>query len=628
MPTTRPILCILVAGTLCTLKQAPLAAQAVSGPPELKVRAMASVDRARPGDTFRIAVVLELPAGVHVNTHTPSSPDLIPTEVTLKVPAGFQAGAVAYPKGTLLKLSFLPKPIAVYEGRTVFLAPITVAKYVKPGKYTLEGTVRTQPCREDVCFPPQKIPFRLLLPIAPAGSRVRPMHPDLFGKGRTGSTQSSTRSGMSAPGGADAVPAQEVLAPSRAHYPRLTRAVSASEFLRWLEESTAGTVNTGSAGQLGGLLQGGRWLLALPLIYLGGLALNLTPCVYPLIPITIAYFGSQAKGSQGQRVFLAALYTLGMAIMYSALGTLAALTGRLFGSQLQNPYVLVGFAAVMVALGLAMFDMWEFRLPSALTSRVSARAGAAGALVMGLLVGVVAAPCVGPAVVALLEVVGHLGKPLLGFAVFFTLALGLGTPYLVLGSFAGLMEKLPRAGEWMAAVKHLFGLVLFGVALYYLQPVMGARLSALAMSLYTLAAGVYLVFLDAAGRSARAFFLVKRGLGAAAILAAFWMMIPRTASADGIPFEPYSEERVQQALAQGKGVLVDFRADWCTACKEMEATTFRDPRVVAATRHLVALQKDLTHMEDPEAMRLRQEYGIVGLPNVVLIPPPTNKESR
>ncbi|MBI3947110.1 MAG: thioredoxin family protein [Armatimonadetes bacterium] len=592
----------------------PLAAQGFLSGPDLEVAAAASVDRARPGDTFQIAVALDLPEGVHVNAHVPSSPDLIPTTVTIAAPAGLRIGAITYPEGRELKLSFSPTPLSVYEGRTVFRASVAVAQSAAPGEAKIEGSVRAQACKDDACFPPRTIPFSLTIPVAPAGSAVQPARPDLFG---SGSAPAPPEASAPTSGGTPAAAAG-----SRARAPRLTRGVSASEFVRWLETGTIDARDEGAAGRLGGLLRGGRWLLALPLIYLAGLALNLTPCVYPLIPITIAYFGGQAGGSKGRTVTLAALYVLGMAIMYSALGTTASLTASLFGSQLQSPYVLAGFAAVMVALGLSMFGVWEMRLPSALTSRVSARAGHVGAVVMGLLVGIVAAPCVGPAVVALLQVVGQIGKPALGFAVFFSLALGLGTPYLVLGSFSGLIQKLPRSGEWMNAVKRVFGLVMFWMALYYLGPLLGPRTHALALGLYTFVAGIYLLFLDATGRGARRFFLAKRGAGAAAALAALWMVVPRGQARVGIPFEAYSEARVEQALGEGKRVLVDFRADWCAVCKEMEATTFRDPRVVAATRDLVALQEDLTHVDDTEAERLRREYGIAGLPHIVLLTPP------
>jgi thiol:disulfide interchange protein DsbD len=239
---------------------------------------------------------------------------------------------------------------------------------------------------------------------------------------------------------------------------------------------------------------------------------------------------------------------------------------------------------------------------------------------MGLLVGFVAAPCIGPVVVALLTVVSGLGSPTVGFGIFFALALGLGTPYLLLGVFSGLIQRLPRSGEWMNAVKHIFGLIMFWMALYYLAPLLGETIYKVVIGLYTVGAGVYLVFLDASGRGLRRFFAAKRGLGALVAAAGVFLLVPRSQQA-GIPFEAYSEQRLEEALADGRGVLIDFRADWCAACRELEEKTFRDPKVVAAVQDLVALKKDLTRWDEADAQRLKEEYGIVGLPTVVLIPP-------
>lgn len=601
----RAIAALLLIGGI-----SPAGAQGLNGP-KLKVSAAASVDAARPGDTFQIAVVLDLPEKVHVNAHEPSEEYLIATEVRFTAPSGFTVGEVAYPESKEIRFSFTDKPVAVYEGQVVFRAPVTVGKAVQEGTAVIPGVLSAQPCDDETCFPPTEVPFKLSLPVVAAGATVKPANAALFaGTGASPATPAET-------------PTPATAADNEgARYPHLNTVVTPAEFLAWLEKAkAAGAESESGAGRLGDLLRGGNWLLALPLIFLAGLALNLTPCVYPVIPITISYFGGQSSGSRGRVVTLAALYVLGMATMYSALGTAVALGGQLFGSQLQNPYVLAGFAVVMVALGLSMFGVWEMRLPASLTSRVSGRAGYAGAFLMGMLVGVVAAPCVGPAVIALLEVVAHLRNPVLGFAIFFSLALGLGVPYLVLGSFSGLIQKLPRSGEWMNAVKHVFGLILFGMGLYYLGPLIGPAHGTL-MSVYTILAGLYLLLIDNAGRSARRFFAAKRGIGAAATAVALWMVVPRGAPPrEEFAFEPYSEARVLEAVAKGTPVLIDFRAEWCAQCKELEATVFSDPEVIDQLREMVVLQKDLTRWEDAEAAELRRVYNIRGLPHVVLIPP-------
>ena len=186
--------------------------------------------------------------------------------------------------------------------------------------------------------------------------------------------------------------------------------------------------------------------VTLLLVFLGGLALNLTPCVYPMIPITISYFGGQSQGKKGSLVAHACLYVIGMAVTYSVLGVFAAMTGSLFGTALQYPPVLIGIALVMVLLALSMFDVYEFRMPAFLNRLAGgSQKGFAGTFLMGLTVGIVAAPCIGPFVLGLLTYVGNKGNAFLGFVLFFVLALGMGVPFIVLGVFSGSISKSCRA---------------------------------------------------------------------------------------------------------------------------------------------------------------------------------------
>src|SRR5262249_33095029 len=197
---------------------------------------------------------------------------------------------------------------------------------------------------------------------------------------------------------------------------------------------------------------------------------------------------------------MASMYVLGMALTYSLLGVIAAKSGGLFGAALQNPIVLIALAAIMVALSLSMFGVYEFRLPEALnrvaTSSTQSTSGMLGAFVMGLTMGIVAAPCIGPFVLALLVEVGTKGSAAYGFMLFFGLALGLGLPYLVLGTFSGALKSLPRSGLWMVTVRKVFGLVLIGMALYFLMPLMGAATTYVFVAFFAVCA-VYLIFWEA-----------------------------------------------------------------------------------------------------------------------------------
>jgi thiol:disulfide interchange protein DsbD len=342
-----------------------------------------------------------------------------------------------------------------------------------------------------------------------------------------------------------------------------------------------------------------------------GLALNLTPCVYPVIPLTVSFFGGQAPGNS-RRVFgLAALYVLGMATMYSALGVAAALSGRLFGVALQSPWVLTGVAAVLVLLALSMFGLYDIRIPTGMMQKAGARAGAAGAYAMGLLVGIVAAPCIGPVVLALLAFVAARGQAAFGFLIFFVLSLGLGLPYLFLGAFSGSLSRLPRAGEWMEGVKKIFGWLLIAMAAYFLRTVLPAPFgpwllpAALAVSAILLALGR-----NALGKAPRL-------VAAILFLAAGLFFIPRSPVPSAAPaWRPYSAQETARA---GRPAVIDFSADWCLPCRELDEKTFSDPHVREALSRRALFKADLTRANSPEAVALSDKYGIFGVPTVIFL---------
>src|SRR5581483_3975017 len=298
------------------------------------------------------------------------------------------------------------------------------------------------------------------------------------------------------------------------------------------------------------------------------------------------------------------------------------------------------FAALMFALGLSMFDrpdgrpIWELQLPQSLTSHAKSRAGYLGALLMGLMVGIVAAPCIGPIVVALIQVVGKSGNVALGLVTFFALGIGLATPYLFLGF--GLIKALPRAGEWMVAVKHIFGLLLFGMGLYYLRDLLGPKPYQIVFSLFVIGSGLYLLFLDKAGQTAVRFQVFKRIVGSVAVILGIWFLLPRGgapaqvqagAAPTAIVFEQPATDfaalqaRLDEARKQNKPVLIDFWATWCAACKELEEKTFKDPEVAKATGDHLALRFQLEDFDSDKVKPFLKTFGIVGLPTVVHLVP-------
>jgi thiol:disulfide interchange protein DsbD len=374
-----------------------------------------------------------------------------------------------------------------------------------------------------------------------------------------------------------------------------------------------------SANQIARLFAEQGTVLALAAIFVIGLALNLTPCVYPMLSVTVSIFGAQTDTRPARVFFKALVYVLGIATMYSVLGVVAALTGGLFGGLMQSPWVLATIAALLLALALSMFGLYELRPPAALMSRYggATTAGLAGTYLSGLLVGIFAAPCIGPPIIALLALVGAKGDPWFGFGSFFILALGLGAPYLVLGTFSGLLKRLPKSGAWMEWVKKLFGVVLVGVAAFYFA--LGFAPGAVKwIPVVTLVlGGVYLGFAERTGNDRPMFRRVKWAVGALAVVGGVAMLAtePKTK----LDWQSYQPEKLAAAKAAGQRVVMDFYADWCIPCHELDRRTFSHPDVIAALAGHVKLKVDLTRMDSPESQALVEQYRIQGVPTVIFL---------
>jgi thiol:disulfide interchange protein DsbD len=359
----------------------------------------------------------------------------------------------------------------------------------------------------------------------------------------------------------------------------------------------------------------GGLLLQLALVFVGGLALNLTPCVFPLIQITIGYFVAQ-KESRGW--LLAATYALGMIAMYSTLGVAAALTGGLFGAALQSPWVIAVLVALLLALSASMFGAWELRVPQWATRVSGGRQGHAGALVMGLVAGVVAAPCIGPFVLGLLTLVGKRGDPAYGFAMFFTLALGLSLPYVVLASSTSLIERLPNAGAWMLGVRQLFGVLLLVLAVYFVKPFIPGGAGDLVEAMARILGGLYLLVVARPGHDIPAVDRFMR-IASAAILAAGILGLPggrHAAAGTDLEWMPFDEAAVQAAVSSGQPVVLDFYADWCIPCKELDERTFSHREVAAALSRFARFKVDLTR-STPENGAIRERFQALGVPTIV-----------
>ncbi|MFZ5802384.1 MAG: protein-disulfide reductase DsbD family protein [Candidatus Omnitrophota bacterium] len=354
-------------------------------------------------------------------------------------------------------------------------------------------------------------------------------------------------------------------------------------------------------------------------VYLLGLALNLTPCVYPMLSVTLALFRGNTGGGPRTAVPRAAVYVLGIVCMYSALGVVASMTGQLFGSLLQSPVVLLGISVFFLALALGMFGVYTLQMPA----WVLQRAGSArirdllGCFLSGLLVGVFAAPCIGPPILALLAIAGTRQDPLFALTLFSVLSLGLGTPYLLLGMFSGGLRWLPKAGAWMIWVERAFGVILLSFSLYYfLLAVYPPGLKFLT-PLLLLGGAVYLGFVERSGNGHRIFRWAKRIAGGIVIAAVLVTTLfgPRP----GIAWEVYSKEKLAAASEEGRPVVLDFYADWCIPCHELEYFTFSDAGVQAAMKDFTQLRVDLTDPEDPALLDLVERFEIPGVPVMLFL---------
>ncbi len=392
-----------------------------------------------------------------------------------------------------------------------------------------------------------------------------------------------------------------------------------------VESQPAGLSGAAPEPQPPGVLYGWAMIWTLLGIFTGGVALNLTPCVYPMIPITVSYFGGRAASDTAHgksRLAVHGLcYLLGLAFTNSVLGVIAALTGSLMGAVLQHPAVLIAVAAVLVAFATSLFGLWELRLPSGLTqAAVKSYSGYFGSLFMGLTLGVVAAPCIGPFVLGLLTWVASMASPWLGFIVFFTLSIGLGLPLFILAMFSGQLQRLPRSGGWMLWVRKLMGWVLVGMAAYFLKPILREPAATITLCGVLVASAAHLAWLDRNTAAFRAFSWIKTAAGALSFALAAFLITTLLMRGPGVTWTDYSDEVLKEAARLKRPAMIDFYAAWCAPCRELDESTFHDPAVVKQAQNgFVMIKVDVTKGGNPTHERLLQEYGIKGVPTIVFL---------
>lgn len=367
----------------------------------------------------------------------------------------------------------------------------------------------------------------------------------------------------------------------------------------------------------------------LALAFGAGVATSLTPCVYPMIAVTVSVFGARQTKSRGEGALLSTSFVLGMAALFVPLGLIAAKTGGLFGAALASPIVLVGLALLFTALAASMFGAFSLDLPHGVKTRLSNMGGVGvrGAFVLGMISALIAAPCTGPVLGALLTWVSSSGDWVLGSLGLLSYALGLGLLFWVVGTFA---VTLPKSGRWLGWVKSVFGVVMLTAAFYYVRPLLPSpSLPAwLATPQVLLSAGAGLLLL---GVVTGAFHLsfeytssrerLRKASGIA--LAVFGLLVGvkglEAPTHEGLAFREDFSAALADARAAGRPSLVDFSASWCGACGELDRHTFSHPDVVREAARFVNVRVDLSPGKDsPDKRQLLSQYAQRGLPLVVL----------
>jgi thiol:disulfide interchange protein DsbD len=531
---------------------------------------------ARAGRTARAALQVRLPSQLHVQSNAPRDPALIATELTLNPPAGVNATEIVFPKPTDFQQVGLPQPLAVFEHEFAIGIQFAVAEGTTPGRIEIPGRLRYQACDDRVCYPPQTGEVRWTLTVVATTARPTPTRPDVFDRIAFGTG--------SAPSAATAAQVRTAPATGSDGIEQLkdfklissTGYADVDEFLTFLKNAEAGVKEQG-------LFEGRGPLAVLLLIFVGGLALNLTPCVLPMIPINLAIIGAGTKaGSRGRGFLLGGVYGAAMALVYGVLGVVVITTASTFGTINASPWFNLSIAIVFVVLALAMFDVVTIdfsRFAGSVGGRASGTGSVALAFGMGALAALLAGACVAPVVIQVILFSSDLYSQgtLVALALPFLLGVGMAVPWPLAG--AGL-TALPKPGPWMVRVKQAFGVFILATAAYY------GYLS-------------YGLFADRWVDPKEVAASVQEKLESG------W----HSSLAEGLNI----------ALLEQKPVLIDMWATWCKNCVVMDRTTLADPAVMKALDGYVKIKYQAEQLDEYPARALVERFKVIGLPTYIVL---------
>ncbi len=392
------------------------------------------------------------------------------------------------------------------------------------------------------------------------------------------------------------------------------------------------------------ILAGGNTWLIIASFFLFGLGLAFTPCIFPMIPILSGIIAGHGTGITTHKAFtLSLVYVLSMSVIYTIAGVLAGLFGNNLQAEFQNPWILSLFALIFVLLALSMFGFFDLHLPNSWQSRITnvsnrQRGGSiAGVAIMGFLSALIVGPCVAPALAGALIYIGNTGDGILGGLALFVLSIGMGAPLIAIGTSAG--KLLPRAGAWMDRVKAVFGVGLLGVAIVMLERIVPTAFAMLLWGSLAIVSAIYMHALQQLPESATGWDRLWKGLGMVLLIYGSLMLVGAAGGGKdtlqplrGIGFAGTEvhelqfkriksvqdlERELDLASTEGSPVMLDFYADWCVACKEMERYTFSDPNVISALANFVLLQADVTAYDKTDQALLQGHFGMPGPPSIM-----------
>ena len=353
-------------------------------------------------------------------------------------------------------------------------------------------------------------------------------------------------------------------------------------------------------------------------IFFMGLALNLTPCIYPMFSITVALFGIKDNEKRADVFVNALLYVFGIISMYSVLGFFAAISGALFGTLLQSRWVLLAMGIVIAFLAFSMLGVYNLRIPNVFSidnKKIQNRF--LKFYVSGIFVGIVAAPCIGPVIIAFFTLAGTQGNPLFALWLFFVLSLGLSFPYLILGTFSGLIRRLPKSGVWLIWVERSFGIVLLGFSLFYIFLALNINLLNWIVPITLIGGGIYLGWLEKSGDNSGKFSIFKKMAGIFLIVASILMVL--NMPKDIVKWDNYYTGVFEESKKEQTPVIVEFYADWCMACQELERYVYTDSNVINGLERFKRVKVDLTNEPSAVESDLISKFNVRGVPTIVFL---------